>query len=1522
MSKFNLQDFLAAPSEERVYCLRKCDLLEVVKHFNIQAVRTAMSKSDIRDEVLKHLAENELITLSDSVPPVKQDDLLAIRRMELEFQREEKEKERQLHLRLKEMDIDAQIRLKELELKSGVNVQNTSSFDVAKYVRLVPPFQEKEVDKYFLHFEKIANSLKWPVELWTMLLQSVLVGKAQEVYSALTLEQSSDYKLVKQAILKAYELVPEAYRQKFRNFQKFETQTHLEFARQKERLFDRWLRAQEVSDFAGLRDLILLEEFKSCVHVDVKTYLEEQQITDIGKAAALADEYALSHKISSCISYSRSETPPKNFDLPVSGNTCDLTEKKDVTSNNPEKMKSSKTCAYCKKRGHLISDCWTLARKNKKPVALTMAKPPNNFTLNNSDRISKVFEPFVMDGFISIDGDSKMPVKILRDTGASQTLLASDSISLTEASSTGTSVLLQGLEMDYTEVPLHRINLDCELVSGPVVVAVRPKLPIEGVSLILGNDLAGGKVKVNPLVVQSPKVIEEFDIKQLPNEYFPSCAVTRAMSKKIDVETGPEGRGADTDVNLERLFSDPEEGRHTHDKGEDISVNDFSDEMKFSKSELIKAQNEDEEVSSLAKQSISEEEALLNPVCFYVKSGVLMRKWRPLDVPIDEEWKTHHQIVTPHIYRQEILRLAHDNAMSGHLGVTKTYQRILKYFFWPGLMKDVKRHCRSCHVCQMIGKPNQKIPKAHLKPIPAFEEPFSRVLVDCVGPLPKTRSGNEFLLTIMCAATRFPEAFPLRRITAQAIIKVLIKFFTFVGLPKTIQSDQGSNFTSRIFKQVMNELNIKHIKSSAYHPESQGCLERFHQTMKFMIKAYCLEFARDWDEGINILLFAAREAVQESLGFSPFELVFGHNVRGPLKALQETLLDDLQETNLLNFVSTFRYRLHRSCEFAKQNLKSSQVKMKTWYDKKAKRREFSEGDLVLVLLPIPGDSLKAQYYGPCVIDKKIDNLNYIVKTPDRRKKTRLCHVNMLKEYHVAEEYDKNTPTTESDSVKQHKDTQHVAVVSVSTDGDVEKDNQKFQNFRLQNSDVLDNLECKLDHLLPEEQEELSSLLLEYSHLFSDTPGRTELVFHDVDVGDATPIKQHPYRVSPMKKEVIRKEIDYMLENNIIEPSQSAWSSPVLLVSKPDGSFRFCTDYRKLNLVTKTDSYPIPRLDDYIDKIGKAKYITKFDLLKGYWQGPLTTRAKEMSAFVTPDGLYQYTVMPFGMKNSAATFQRLINQTTQDIPNCDSYIDDIDIYSNTWDEHINQMRMLFDKLTMANLVINLVKSEFCKVYVQFLGHLVGHGRISPVTAKVEAIMKFPQPNSKRELMRFLGMASFYRRFCKNFSAVSAPLTKLLEKDQNYIWGDDQQEAFHKLKGLLMNTPVIAAPDFTKPFKLATDASDLAVGAVLLQEDESGIEHPVAYFSKKLTKSQRNYSTIEKETLALILALEHFEVYVNSANQPTTVYSDHNPIVFIHKMKNRNQRLLRWSLILQEYNLDIRHIPGKENVIADALSRCNN
>ena len=201
------------------------------------------------------------------------------------------------------------------------------------------------------------------------------------------------------------------------------------------------------------------------------------------------------------------------------------------------------------------------------------------------------------------------------------------------------------------------------------------------------------------------------------------------------------------------------------------------------------------------------------------------------------------------------------------------------------------------------------------------------------------------------------------------------------------------------------------------------------------------------------------------------------------------------------------------------------------------------------------------------------------------------------------------------------------------------------------------------------------MIKEYKHLFPNIPTRTNKIFHDVDVGDAIPVKQYPYRMNPFKKEYLQKEIEYLLENDFIEPSNSSWSSPCVLVPKPDKTFRMCTDYRKLNAVTKTDSYPMPRIDDCIDKIGHSKYITKFDLLKGFWQIPLTDRAKECSAFVTPNGLYQYKVMPFGMKNSPATFQRLINMIINGLENCDAYIDDVIIYNDTWRSICNHPKIL-------------------------------------------------------------------------------------------------------------------------------------------------------------------------------------------------------------------------------------------------------
>ena len=765
----------------------------------------------------------------------------------------------------------------------------------------------------------------------------------------------------------------------------------------------------------------------------------------------------------------------------------------------------------------------------------------------------------------------------------------------------------------------------------------------------------------------------------------------------------------------------------------------------------------------------------------------------------------------------------------------------------------------------------------------------------------------------MCTSTRFPEAIPLRNIKTKSIVKALIKFFTFVGLPKSVQSDQGSNFMSGIFQQVMHELGIKQYRSSAYHPESQGALERFHQTLKNMIRSYCFDTEKDWDEGIHLLLFAVRESVQESLGFSPFELVFGHSVRGPLKLLKETFLsNDETPLNLLQYVSDFRNRLSRACEVARSNLKTSQGKMKARYDNHVIDRKFKPGDKVLALLPIPGRPLQARYFGPYIIDKKTSDLNYIINTPGRRKNKQMCHITMLKEY-----FDRDSsiskPITVVNAVPQESNVFEPEVNSNFID------KSDPGPSKLENSDILRNLNSKLCHLEPSQQEELKQLIHEYEHLFPDIPTRTDKIYHDVIVEDSKPVKQHPYRMNPLKRKYLQDEVKYLLENDFIEPSQSNYSSPCILVPKSNGTYRMCTDYRKVNSVTKTDSFPIPRIDDCIDKVGNSKYVTKFDLLKGFWQVPLTDRAKEVSAFATPNGLYQYKVMPFGMKNSPATFQRLVNNVICGLDGCDAYIDDVIIYSDSWSDHLQRIRQFFDRLSKAKLTVNLAKTEFCHATVTFLGHLVGQGQVKPLEAKVNAISEFPVPKCKRQMMRFLGMAGYYRKFCKNFSGIAEPLTNLLKKSTKFKWNDKCQDAFDRLKAILKSAPVLLAPDFDKCFKLAVDANDVGIGAVLLQEDNNGIDHPVCYFSKKFNKHQKNYSTIEKECLALILAIQQFEVYLTSSISPIVVFSDHNPLSFLHKLKNKNQRLLRWSLLLQEFNLDIRHIKGKDNIIPDALSR---
>lgn len=522
---------------------------------------------------------------------------------------------------------------------------------------------------------------------------------------------------------------------------------------------------------------------------------------------------------------------------------------------------------------------------------------------------------------------------------------------------------------------------------------------------------------------------------------------------------------------------------------------------------------------------------------------------------------------------------------------------------------------------------------------------------------------------------------------------------------------------------------------------------------------------------------------------------------------------------------------------------------------------------------------------------------------------------MLKLYHARKE---EQPKIDGTSIP---------VLSVSVFSDkVDEDGFVLRNLpqqcaRLGNTEMLSSLREHLMHLEPAQQDDIVRGVHAFPDLFSDVPTCTSVLQHDIEVGDTRPIRQHAYRVNQTKRQAMQQEVSYLVDHGLAVPSTSPWSSPCILIPKPDGTNRFCTDYRKVNAVTVPDSFPLPRIDDCVDTIGAALYVSKLDLLKGYWQVPLTPRASEISAFVIPDNFLQYTVMPFGMCNAPATFQRLINLVLSGVPNCTAYLDDLVIYSANWSEHLGTLQTVFQRLAQANLTLNLAKCEFGKATVTYLGKEVGGGMVRPVAEKVSAITAFPTPSTRRQLRRFLGMTGYYRGFCRNFSTVVAPLTGLLSPSVTFCWSVECQRAFETAKALLCCSPVLSAPNFAKAFKLEVDASAVGAGAVLVQEDSDGIDHPVCYFSRKFNKAQTRYSTIEQETLALLLALQYFEVYVGSSAYPIEVFTDHNPLVFLSRMYNHNQRLMRWALFVQGVPLVIRHKKGSENIVADALSRCS-
>jgi hypothetical protein len=393
----------------------------------------------------------------------------------------------------------------------------------------------------------------------------------------------------------------------------------------------------------------------------------------------------------------------------------------------------------------------------------------------------------------------------------------------------------------------------------------------------------------------------------------------------------------------------------------------------------------------------------------------------------------------------------------------------------------------------------------------------------------------------------------------------------------------------------------------------------------------------------------------------------------------------------------------------------------------------------------------------------------------------------------------------------------------------------------------------------------------------------------------------------------------MEKQGLITKSKSPWAFPVVIVDKKGGEKRLYIDYRKLNALTRKDSYPIPRIDDFLESFRRAGWFTTLDLASGYWQVMMTESDKEKTAFNTPFGLYQFNIMPFGLCNAPGTFQRLMNHVLQDFLGkfVAIYLDDIIIYSQSFEQHIDHVKQVFQALREAHLKIKLKKCYFAMPNISFLGHIVGREGLRPDPAKVQKIRDFPRPHNQKTLRGALGLFGYYRKFIKDFSKIANPMNKLLKKNTPFEWTDKQQTAFDYLKERLTKAPILQYPDFDKEFLLYTDASRHGLGAVIAQKDEEGRERAIAYASRSLSPAEKCYGITDQECLAVVWAIRHFSHYL--CLKHFTVFTDHSALKWLQTCKMPIGRRGRWIMELQQYDFSIIHRPGKANANADALSR---
>ena len=1340
-----------------------------------------------------------------------------------------------------------------------------------------------DIDAFINRFELMARSLQWDKDSWGLYLASYLEGEALSLFNYLIQDGYIDYNTLKAELLFKFKCDSEGFHERFRNGVPAADESFNAYYTRLAGLFNRWLSLKNVQrDFNSLFDFMIVEQMLAGCCKELRVHLKERRLVKSSDIIEEANSYreARANKDvakkgpvtlsgSSQMSAAATLQPNSNTGLqnPRGSNNQRGTgrgfrgrgagQNGGYQNQGESQLQAKKTCTFCKKDGHLQQDCWTYQRQilsqNQQGSSATPLVLGAACSANVPTASGKV------------NGKSAL---IMRDTGASIAGVRKSFVQHNQFLPHKTTVqLFDGSLKDFQTA---KVFVESPFFTGEVVCCVIESPPFD---FILGN-IDG--TKTGDLILANTAL---------------GCVTTRSQNK--------------------------EENR----KNKPLKVTETAAaELGISREKLIELQRKDTSLEKYRLAAGSNKKLDNGSHQYIFQNDILCRIYRERNKdPVT-------QILVPDSLRHPLLSMAHECLLAGHGGRRRTTERLYTNFFWPKIHDDVKNFCRSCDRCQ---KTAPKVPPLPLEFMPCITEPFSRIAIDITGPFsPPSEDGHRFILSVIDIGTRFPLAIPLKKIDTQTVAEEIIKICTLMGFPKEVLSDNAGQFTSEMMYEVYRLMNINAVHSSPYHAQSNGVVERFHGTIKPMIRKLVDKQPKNWHRVLPALLFACRDVPNKSTGFSPFELLFGRRPRGPLDLIADhwTEKADQAEKSVFQYICDLKEFFKEAAVLVEENVETAARSNKKYKDRGARSRKFKVNDEVLLLLPDTCNKLLMGWKGPYRVTECRNN-DYVL---DIEGKAKLYHANLLKKYYRRQE---QQLVQEQPHVNKSKELPSLAIPNSEIVGDdfnpreaiiciasvfvPDPDEEMTVTTLPSSQETIDD--AKLDNKLTEEMEMEMRTVLGFSQtLYSKEPGTfIGPLQHTIPVTTQHPVRRKQYPLPFSSQEILKKEVDYMESIGVIERSNSPYCSPVVLVGKPDGDTRVCLDYRELNKVTIFDAEPIPDIEELFIKLAKKKFFTKVDLSKGFWQIKIRPEDRPKTAFQAPQGLYQFTRMPFGLVTAPATFARMMRLL--DLEKCSSmnFFDDILTASETWEQHLLDVQKMLKCLEQHGLTVRPSKIFAGFQELEFLGHMVGGGTIRPEHSKVEKILSVPKPNTKKQIRSLMGLLGYYRRYIPAYSVITAPITDQLKGNKKTIeWNADCEEALSQVQRLLSQKPILILPDLTKSFTVQTDASNIGIAGVILQ-DLGGKMHPVAYVSRKLLDRETRYSTIEKECLAIVWTLKKLDRYL--WGQKFTLQTDHKPLTFLTSAVFKNNRILGWSLAMQGYSFNVKEIAGKDNILADILSR---